>query len=358
MAGEGWFSRKGDEAYRISNYDHLPPFDERRFGFRPLDVPVERRRAHGRTGRRGELPVSLRDGRPSRRRLRRHRSRHHRPSTYQGRPDDHLAFLRPPPSGGRFQRHLFKSVVGNWVEFEEVDDELGLIFGYRWSTSDRFGLIRSARLTRDNGSPVRWLRRSTASSTSCRGSAICLPNKRRALWSTRKKDPNRTPPLAWGLFTSKPGSQIGQKPPSRCAPTSSGPWSSAVVVFLDVGQVGSFGKRGRRKRASQRRSPGAYLRPSMGFQDEGPAWWDRSPTSRTPPGTATARPVLDRSDLRPLIQAASRPGRQSSRQHRRGRRFQHTADRMATTDHAVDVLFNNMRGGSSPTTTPTRSPTL
>ncbi len=44
------------------------------------------------------------------------------------------------------QRNLYKSVVGDQVIFEEIHHGLGLAFRYRWSTSDRFGFVRTVTL--------------------------------------------------------------------------------------------------------------------------------------------------------------------------------------------------------------------
>lgn len=43
-------------------------------------------------------------------------------------------------------RRLRKGEMGNWVEFEEEAPDLGLVFRYRWMTSERFGLVRRATL--------------------------------------------------------------------------------------------------------------------------------------------------------------------------------------------------------------------
>ena len=46
----------------------------------------------------------------------------------------------------RVSRHLYKSVYGNKVFFEEENHDLGLSFSYGWTTSERFGFVRTARL--------------------------------------------------------------------------------------------------------------------------------------------------------------------------------------------------------------------
>jgi hypothetical protein len=43
-------------------------------------------------------------------------------------------------------RNLYKSVYGNRVVFEEVNNNLGLCFSYEWATSEQYGFVRTARL--------------------------------------------------------------------------------------------------------------------------------------------------------------------------------------------------------------------
>jgi hypothetical protein len=53
-----------------------------------------------------------------------------------------------------FSRSLCKSVFGNKIVFEEVNDDLGLAFSYEWLLSDRFGLVRRATLASVGEEPV------------------------------------------------------------------------------------------------------------------------------------------------------------------------------------------------------------
>jgi len=46
-------------------------------------------------------------------------------------------------------RNLYKSVYGNKVLFEEINEELGLTFRYEWMNSERFGFVRRASLIND-----------------------------------------------------------------------------------------------------------------------------------------------------------------------------------------------------------------
>ncbi len=47
----------------------------------------------------------------------------------------------------RTTRNLYKSVYGNKVIFEEINHSLGLSFAYEWAMSDRFGFVRTARIS-------------------------------------------------------------------------------------------------------------------------------------------------------------------------------------------------------------------
>jgi hypothetical protein len=47
----------------------------------------------------------------------------------------------------KIQRNLYKSIWGNKIIFEEINQELKLTFSYAWMNSERFGIIRKSVLT-------------------------------------------------------------------------------------------------------------------------------------------------------------------------------------------------------------------
>ena len=51
-------------------------------------------------------------------------------------------------------RHLYKSVYGNKIIFEEVNHDLALTFSYGWMTSERFGFVRRAQLVNHSAAAV------------------------------------------------------------------------------------------------------------------------------------------------------------------------------------------------------------
>ena len=54
----------------------------------------------------------------------------------------------------RVSRNLCKSVFGNKIIFEEVNEDLGLAFSYAWLTSERFGFVRRAALVNQSNEPL------------------------------------------------------------------------------------------------------------------------------------------------------------------------------------------------------------
>jgi hypothetical protein len=48
--------------------------------------------------------------------------------------------------GADVRRNLYKSLIGNQVVFEEINDALGLTFRYGWQPTDRFGFVRTCTL--------------------------------------------------------------------------------------------------------------------------------------------------------------------------------------------------------------------
>ena len=52
------------------------------------------------------------------------------------------------------RRNLYKNLLGNKLVFEEINEDLGLVFRYTWLTSDRYGFIRHCELENLGERPV------------------------------------------------------------------------------------------------------------------------------------------------------------------------------------------------------------
>jgi hypothetical protein len=53
------------------------------------------------------------------------------------------------------RRNLYKSIYGNKLIFEEINEDLSLIFRYGWYNSDKFGIIKKASAENSNERPVK-----------------------------------------------------------------------------------------------------------------------------------------------------------------------------------------------------------
>jgi len=47
----------------------------------------------------------------------------------------------------KIQRNIYKSVYGNKVIFEEINEDLGAVFSYQWMNSEKYGFIKRSKLT-------------------------------------------------------------------------------------------------------------------------------------------------------------------------------------------------------------------
>jgi len=145
----GFTSLDGEEYYRISGFDRMPPFlmslasdtdlwmfvassggltagrvdaDGSLFPYETVDRLYD---GHHHTG-----PITLVRVRPA------------------GGPETlWQPFAEAPGEDPRIERNLYKNTVGNRLVFEEIRQDLGLAFRYRWAGCDEFGWVRTATLT-------------------------------------------------------------------------------------------------------------------------------------------------------------------------------------------------------------------
>jgi hypothetical protein len=147
---------EGEDYYRISSYDRMPPFlmtvatDTDLWMF----VTSGGGLTAGRVDADGCIfPYETVD--------RLHDGHHHTgPITLlRARRADGVARFWEPlsgacPIGQGVERNLYKSTTGNRLVFEEINRELGLVFRYRWAGTEEFGWVRTATLENRGPSPV------------------------------------------------------------------------------------------------------------------------------------------------------------------------------------------------------------
>lgn len=350
---EGPFEvRDGDDAYRISRYDQMAPFlmsvvsdsdhwmylssrggltagrvDEENSLF-PYETDDRLHVAYGVTG-----PLTI---------LRIHTD-HKEVAIW--RPFD------PRQSDDRFERSLTKSVVGNWFEFEEIDHQLGLAFAYRWSTSDRFGFVRTATLRRGPTSQFRSAQVLDGFlNIMAAGVPLGSQQQSSTLVDAYKRSELDTE-TGIGVFTLE--AQISDRAEAAESLRANVVWSRGLGdhrTLLDVEQIGRFLKEGtvEDERLSLGRR-GAYLIAfDVQVEEVEKTRWDLvADVGLGHVQVAGLRALLlAGSDPDPLIQADIMTGTSNLIANiASADGLQQTGDRVAATHHAVNVLFNNMRGG-------------
>jgi hypothetical protein len=145
----GFTSVDGEEFYRISEYDLMPPFLMSIASDTDLWMFVSSRGGltAGRIDADGSLfPYETVD--------RLHDVHHHtgpvtliRTRTGKGGEALWKPFTGQSRESFRIERNLYKNTIGNRLLFEEINHDLGLEFRYRWSGCDEYGLVRTATLT-------------------------------------------------------------------------------------------------------------------------------------------------------------------------------------------------------------------
>jgi hypothetical protein len=54
----------------------------------------------------------------------------------------------------RLKRNLYKNVYGDKILFEEINEDLNLTFQYQWSTSDKYGFVKTSTLINNGSSEI------------------------------------------------------------------------------------------------------------------------------------------------------------------------------------------------------------
>ncbi|MBX9807351.1 MAG: hypothetical protein K2X95_06100, partial [Flavobacteriaceae bacterium] len=55
----------------------------------------------------------------------------------------------------KIQRNIYKSIYGNKILFEEINEDLGVTFSYKWMNSEKFGFIKKSYITNQLNTTVK-----------------------------------------------------------------------------------------------------------------------------------------------------------------------------------------------------------
>ncbi|MGC9312615.1 MAG: hypothetical protein ACP5IA_07955, partial [Sediminispirochaetaceae bacterium] len=250
------------------------------------------------------------------------------------------------------RRRLHRSVNGNRVVFEEINTSLGLTFSYCWEFSERFGIVRTARVANDLPDSVELEVLDGLRNILPAGSDQVTQERMSTLMDGYKQC-ELDPGTGMGLFTLS--SIISDRAEPSEALRATTVWQTGLhdpIVLLSSSQVHSFLEGGQvRPEACLRGRRGAYiLKASVGLKGRESHSWlmaadveqDRGEVVDTLTVLRSGTPESIRSmvkrdieigtmELRRLISASD--GLQS------------TGDRRIVGRHESNVLFNIMRGG-------------
>ncbi len=249
------------------------------------------------------------------------------------------------------RRHLYKSVAGHQVIYEEVNEALGLAFRYRWSTSERFGFVRTATLANasDGALPVELL--DGLVDVLPFGLEPSLYQRMSNLTNAYKRAEVVDPETGLAVFSLEARIVDRAEPSEALAATVA--WSRglpAADVILDPAALDAF-------RAGGRPGPGELV---VGR----PAAYLLSGSVELEPGEAhtwtivgdVGQDQIDVAALRRYLRTAADPAADVAASVDGGAEalvammaaadgLQRTGDRMATAHQFANVTYNVMRGG-------------
>ncbi len=271
-----------------------------------------------------------------------------------------VTLIRPPAGGvwtpfqGRpgpeIRRNLYKSIVGNQVVFEEINPTLGLVFRYRWASSERFGFVRTASLLNQGGAAV--------SVEVLDGLLNILPHGLDP--ATYQAMSNLTHAYKRSELTQEDGrlaifsleSLISDRAEPAEALTATVAWSygmDGATVGLDQAAVDQFLSGGDVAEAALVTGrPGAYLLRSRVAVDAGDIaeWTIIADVARTHSHVAELVQFVESADPLPAVVESVANGTEALVSLLASAdALQFTGDQMASVHHFANVAFNSMRGG-------------
>lgn len=251
------------------------------------------------------------------------------------------------------ERHLYKSLWGNELHFEEVNHDLGLRFSYAWRFSSSFGFVRSSSLTRlssfDSSRSIELL--DGVQGLLPPGISSDMQAKKSNLANAYRKQ-ELAPLSAMGIFSLSSGIVDRAEPhealwahiayPLACQPKSILLSALQWETFLHTGQV--------EKEALITGTPGAYfvkLQPDLQANQE--VTWHLCFEMQRSAAHVAARNESLRLHPEKLLQTLEEELQASTEQLQlrvaKADGLQCTGDVLHTGRHYANVLFNIMRGG-------------
>jgi len=249
------------------------------------------------------------------------------------------------------RRNLYKSVVGDQILFEEVRNDLGLAFRYRWSHSERFGFVRSSTVANTSDRPVALDVIDGLLNILPYGLDPALYQRLSSLTNAYKRSEIVDPETRLAVYTLE--SHVVDRPEPAEALRASVAWSvgfDGATLGLNADMVEAF-QTGSEAAASPlvTGQAGAYLlRGSVDLAPGDEEGWVIVADVDQDQGQVAALRRFVGSSRDPIgeVEASRRHGSESLvATMARSDALQRTGDRVATAHHFANVTYNVMRGG-------------
>jgi hypothetical protein len=249
------------------------------------------------------------------------------------------------------QRSLAKTAAGDSAIWEEVNEELGLVFGYRWSTSERFGFVRTAHLRNLGTRPARIALVDGLLNVLPFGLEPAAYRTRSNLTNAYKRSEivDRDPSVALHTLEALIVDRAMPAEALRATVTwSSGPPGAVTTVDERAAAALREGCRAAPVELVTGR-PGAHLVTAHSTLSPGESavWHVVADVAKDHGAVAELRHRLASSPgIAAELEASLREGSAALEAKVAGADgLQRTGDERASTHHAANVLFNSMRGG-------------
>jgi hypothetical protein len=249
----------------------------------------------------------------------------------------------------RIRRHLYKSLRGDRLRFEEVNEDLGLTFAQTWATSAQYGFVRTAELTSHSDEVVRVRLLDGVQNLMPYGISRAMQATRSVLADAYKR--NELLDSGIGLFA------LSAQPVDRAEPSeallATTVWQAGLdadAVLLSSRQLDAF----RRDEAVDtealvRAERGAYfVHAALDLAPGATRTWDLVAEIEQDAAdvVALSEALKDADALREAVHRDVEAGTERLRYLvATADGEQATADAMTTARHRMNVLFNIMRGG-------------
>ena len=248
------------------------------------------------------------------------------------------------------QRNLYKNRWGNKLIFEEINEDLGLIYRYQWSNSDRFGFVKKGTLINKKHTPLQISLLDGLQNVLPYGLNSTMQNSRSNLVDAYKKSELLE---ASGLGVFSLSSVIVDRAEPSEALKANTAWSAGLKnpsFLISSKQIALF-REGKplEKETEIRAEKGAYfVRADLHLTPESEKTWLLVADVNQGPSDVVATAALLNSKnalFDAVLEDIDKGTRALIELNTTADGIQLTADPLRDTRHFANVLFNNMRGG-------------